>query len=282
MPAATSVRSSSSCAPSSSGSWRRGAPGGLDGGLGVADAQQAPARPGGVPRPPGPRTGRGPASATGRTPGSRAVLPRPAVSRRSRRRAACRPTGPARPATGRRHRSGSGRRETTPDPGRSGAGRPGTSAAHPAGRRPRGTVPPPVRPGSRAGRPGPPGPAGPTTSVRAAAGPDSRPHPRCAGARAAVPSVSPAARLSRVAATGCPCSACTSAVVRPFPAIPQSPLRTSSTRTQVTGRRFSPSISTIVSVILVIISCFCWEVNTPSITFTVTIGIVMLPSSSIP
>jgi hypothetical protein len=42
---------------------------------------------------------------------------------------------------------------------------------------------------------------------------------------------------------------------------------------QVTGRRFSPSISTTVSVILRIISCFCSCVKTLSITFTVTIGI---------
>src|SRR5580692_3398395 len=59
--------------------------------------------------------------------------------------------------------------------------------------------------------------------------------------------------------------------------MPQSPLRTSSTRTQVTGRRFSPSISTIVSVILPIISCFCSGVNTPSISFTVTSGICCSP-----
>src|SRR5262249_9715402 len=67
-------------------------------------------------------------------------------------------------------------------------------------------------------------------------------------------------------------SAFTSLVDRGFPPTPQSPLLTSSTTTQVTDRMFSPSIETIVSVSLRIISCFCAGVNTPSISFTFTNG----------
>src|SRR5262245_47129578 len=57
--------------------------------------------------------------------------------------------------------------------------------------------------------------------------------------------------------------------------MPQSPPRTSSTRTQVTGRRFSPSIATIVSVMRWILCCFCSDVNTPSMTLTWTSGIAV-------
>ena len=60
--------------------------------------------------------------------------------------------------------------------------------------------------------------------------------------------------------------------VLPLPPIPQSPLSSSSTSTHVTGRRASPSIPTMVSVILWIISCLCsWE-NTPLTSFTSTSG----------
>ena len=48
-----------------------------------------------------------------------------------------------------------------------------------------------------------------------------------------------------------------SPAVRAFPPMPQLPLLTSSTITQVTSRIFSPSIETIASVSLRIISCFC-------------------------
>ena len=55
----------------------------------------------------------------------------------------------------------------------------------------------------------------------------------------------------------------TASVVSGWPAIPHSPLLTSSTTTQVTWRRFSPSIETIVSVSRSTISCFCLRVKTP-------------------
>jgi len=71
-------------------------------------------------------------------------------------------------------------------------------------------------------------------------------------------------------------SAFTSLVVKGFPATPQSPLLTSSMTTHVTGRMLSPSIDTIVSVSLRIISCFCFGVKTPSRSFTFTSGIGFL------
>src|SRR6516164_761611 len=51
--------------------------------------------------------------------------------------------------------------------------------------------------------------------------------------------------------------ACTSAVVRALPPIPQSPLSTSWTRQKVTMRMFSPSIETSASVSLLMIWRFC-------------------------
>ena len=57
-----------------------------------------------------------------------------------------------------------------------------------------------------------------------------------------------------------------------FPPIPQSPLLTSSISTVVTPRMFSPSMETIVSVSLAIISCFCFWEKTPSISFTLISG----------
>jgi hypothetical protein len=67
--------------------------------------------------------------------------------------------------------------------------------------------------------------------------------------------------------------ALTSCVVRGLPAIPQSPLRTSSTTTQVTGRMASPSIATIASVSSETIRRFCSGVNTSSISLTLMNGI---------
>ena len=67
-------------------------------------------------------------------------------------------------------------------------------------------------------------------------------------------------------------SSFTFSVVKELPAIPQSPLLTSSTITEVTERKFSPSMETIVSVSLRIISCFCAGEKTPSITFIFTNG----------
>jgi hypothetical protein len=60
--------------------------------------------------------------------------------------------------------------------------------------------------------------------------------------------------------------------------MPQSPLLTSSTMTQVTGRMFSPSIATMASVRLRTICCFCSPENTPSTSFTLTSGMGLLPS----
>src|SRR4051795_13354937 len=74
--------------------------------------------------------------------------------------------------------------------------------------------------------------------------------------------------------------ACTASVVRACPPIPQSPLLTSSTTTQVTPRMFSPSISTIVSVSFSIISCFWSSRKTPSMTLTLTSGIAGPPKCS--
>src|ERR1700710_664561 len=54
--------------------------------------------------------------------------------------------------------------------------------------------------------------------------------------------------------------------------MPQSPLRTSSTTTQVTPRMFSPSIETIASVRRSTICFFCSDVNTSSISLTLTSG----------
>src|SRR5882757_4642400 len=68
-------------------------------------------------------------------------------------------------------------------------------------------------------------------------------------------------------------SALTSAVCIGLPPIPQSPLATSSTTTQVTGRMFSPSTSTMASVTFRTMSCFWVVENTPSMTFTLTNGI---------
>src|SRR5262245_35949316 len=62
--------------------------------------------------------------------------------------------------------------------------------------------------------------------------------------------------------------ACTSAVVRALPPIPQSPLSTSSTTHQVTPRMLSPSIETIASVSLLIIWRFCSLLNTSLMTRT--------------
>jgi hypothetical protein len=53
---------------------------------------------------------------------------------------------------------------------------------------------------------------------------------------------------------------------------PVASLSTSSIRTQVTPAGSSPSIETIVSVILAIISCFCSLSNTPLMSLTLTIG----------
>src|SRR5262249_35010943 len=80
--------------------------------------------------------------------------------------------------------------------------------------------------------------------------------------------------LSRLPAA----SAFTSLVVSGLPPTPQSPLLTSSRTTHVTGRRFSPSIDTIASVSLRLISCFCAGVNTPSISLTFTRGMAVLLS----
>jgi len=65
----------------------------------------------------------------------------------------------------------------------------------------------------------------------------------------------------------------TSAVVIGVPAMPQSPLWTSSTITQVTWRMFSPSIATIASVGSLTIRCFCSSEHTPSMSLTLTSGI---------
>ena len=73
-------------------------------------------------------------------------------------------------------------------------------------------------------------------------------------------------------------SAFASELVRELPATPQSPLLTSSRTTNVYGRKFSPSIDTIVSVSLRIISCFCVGVKTPSIIFTFSNGICFFQS----
>jgi hypothetical protein len=54
----------------------------------------------------------------------------------------------------------------------------------------------------------------------------------------------------------------TSAVVSGVPAMPRSPLWTS-TITQVTWRMFSPSMATIASVRSLTICCFCSSENTP-------------------
>src|SRR6516165_8058794 len=71
--------------------------------------------------------------------------------------------------------------------------------------------------------------------------------------------------------------ACTSAVVRALPPIPQSPLSTSSTRQSVTLRMFSPSIETIASVSLLMIWCFCSLLNTSLMTRTWMRGIGLSP-----
>ena len=55
--------------------------------------------------------------------------------------------------------------------------------------------------------------------------------------------------------------------------MPQSPLLTSSTTTQVTGRMFSPSMSTIASVRRSTMSRFCSAVKTFSMTLTLMSGI---------
>ena len=89
-----------------------------------------------------------------------------------------------------------------------------------------------------------------------------QPHLRCHGRTI----------LARAPAGAFPCRAWTSAAVRPLPPMPQSPLLTSSTITHVTGRRFSPSILTMVSVSWWIISLFCSGVKTPSIRRTLTSG----------
>ena len=52
------------------------------------------------------------------------------------------------------------------------------------------------------------------------------------------------------------CKTFTSSAVKALPPIPQSPLATSFTRTQVTPRKASPSIPTIVSVTFSIMSFF--------------------------
>ena len=66
-------------------------------------------------------------------------------------------------------------------------------------------------------------------------------------------------------------------MVRALPPIPQSPLSTSSTVTQVTGRMASPSMSTMVSVNFSIIALFWSASSTPLITLTLTNGMTAPP-----
>src|SRR3984893_4965719 len=63
-----------------------------------------------------------------------------------------------------------------------------------------------------------------------------------------------------------PAMALISPVVRAFPPMPQLPLLTSSTTTQVTSRIFSPSMETIASVSLRISSCFGGSEDTRSLS----------------
>jgi hypothetical protein len=102
-----------------------------------------------------------------------------------------------------------------------------------------------------------------------------------AATRPTWPPTSAAPRASKGSGCGVPldvpaASALTSFVVSGLPQIPRSPFLTSSITTQVTARRFSPSIAIIVSVSFRTISCFCAGVKTPSISFTVTRGISFL------
>src|SRR5215207_3658071 len=68
------------------------------------------------------------------------------------------------------------------------------------------------------------------------------------------------------------CRSLTSCVVSALPPMLHSPLATSSMVTQVTGRMASPSMSTIVSVRRVSISCFWLSSNTPLMSFTERYG----------
>jgi len=70
----------------------------------------------------------------------------------------------------------------------------------------------------------------------------------------------------------------TSVVVSGWPAMPQSPLWTSSTTTQVTWRRFSPSTATMASVSRWMIWRFWVSLKTPSMTLTLMSGMVVIPS----
>ena len=164
----------------------------------------------------------------------------------------------------------------------SAAGQPGTIAAPRAGHRPRQTALPPAPAWSAAVRPGQPGRAAPRTSAprRSARLPgrvfDARmpeqPNPQHHRPPGSARRGRSRLRLQRVhVGRG-------EAVARDIPVTAVNLLdEDPGDRPEVLA-----SISTIVSVILQIIACFCSCVKTPSITFTVTNGIPILPSSSLP